>query len=71
MTAILEPSVFSQFSSPKSFTLFRIVDVGYTEAILRQVASCRHQHIIQEVDLEIPLQYLEDCIHQWQVSRFR
>ena len=67
---------FLNLMSPVTFCLqktlhsFCVVDVWYIKALLRWVASCRHQHIIQEVDLETPFQYLETCIHQCKVSRF-
>ena len=42
----------------KSWHLFHVVNGGYIKAVLHEVASCRHQHIIQEVDLETPLSVL-------------
>ena len=71
MTAIAEHYVISHILSSKSLHSFRVVDGGYIKALLRRGPSCRHQHIIQEVDSEIPFQYLEAGIHQWQVSRFQ
>ena len=65
MNAIPKPCIISQILSPKSLHSFRVIDVGYIKALLQQVASFRHQRIIQEVDLETPFQYLEDFIHQW------
>ena len=54
-----EPYIIRSFSPPqKSFAPFRVVDVGYIKALLRQVTSCWHQLIIQEVDLEITLSVL-------------
>ena len=70
MTAIPKPCVISQIPSLKSLHWFHVVDVEYIKALLQRVASCRHHFIIQEVDLETPIQYLEACMHQWQVSRF-
>ncbi len=54
----LEPCIVSLFSPPKSFALFHFVDVGFIKALLRRVASCRHQLIIQEVDLGTTLSVL-------------
>ena len=39
------------FTSTKSFAPFLVIDVGFIKALLRRVTSCRHQLIIQEVDL--------------------
>ena len=59
MAAIPEPHIIRLFSPPqKSFAPFHIVDVGYIKALLREVTSCRHQNIIQEVDLETTLSVL-------------
>ncbi len=58
MTAIPEPCVVSQIPYLKSLHSFHVIDVGYIKALLRRVATCRCQHIIQEVDLETPFQYL-------------
>ena len=77
----LQPSFFSWppflnlvssvcFHLQKSFSSFHVVDVGYIKALLQQVTSCRHQLIIQEVDLEEPFQCFEACIHKWKVSHF-
>jgi hypothetical protein len=35
-----------------SLCMFHVIDGGYVKALLRQVYSCRLQHIIQELDLE-------------------
>ena len=53
-----EPCIIRSFSPPKSFAPFRVVDVGFIKALLRQVTSCRHQLIIQEVDLGTTLSVL-------------
>ena len=54
-----EPYITRLFSPPlKSFALFRVIDVGFIKALLWQIASCRHQLIIQEVDLGTPLSVL-------------
>ena len=43
------------FSPPlKSLALFCVTDVGYIKALLWWITSCRHQLIIQEVDLGTP-----------------
>jgi len=39
------------FTSTKSFASFHVVDVGFIKALLRWVTSCRHQLIMEEVDL--------------------
>ena len=65
MTAIPEHCVVSHILSSKSLHSFHVINWGCIKALPRQVASCRHQHIIQEVYLETPFQYLEACIHQW------
>ena len=45
----------SLFSPPlKSLAPFRVIDVGFIKALLWRIASCRHQLIIQEVDLGTP-----------------
>jgi hypothetical protein len=36
-----------------SLCLVRVVDGGYIKALLRRAYSCRHQHIIWELGLEI------------------
>ena len=46
-----EPCIVTLFSPPKSFASFCVVDVGFIKALLWWVTSCRHQLIIQEVDL--------------------
>ena len=43
------------YSPPlKSLASFRVTDVGFIKALLWRIASCRHQLIIQEVDLGTP-----------------
>ena len=43
------------FSPPlKSLAPFCVADVGFIKALLWRIASCRHQLIIQEVDLGTP-----------------
>ena len=60
------------FSPPsQSLAPFCVTDVGFIKALLWQITSCRHQLIIQEVDLGTPPQYFEACMPQWQVSHFR
>ena len=49
--------------------LFRVVDEGLITALLRQLFSCRPQHIIQESNWE-PIQYLGTHMPQWWVSLF-
>ena len=44
----------SVFTSIKSLAPFRVTDVGFIKALLWRIASCRHQLIIQGVDLGIP-----------------
>ena len=46
-----EPCIIRSFSPPKSFASFCVIDVGFIKALLRRVTSCRHQLIIQEVDV--------------------
>ena len=54
-----EPCILRSFSPPlKSFALFRVIDVRFIKALLWQIASCRHQLIIQEVDLGTTLPVL-------------
>lgn len=53
-----KPCIIRSFSPPKSFTPFRVVDVGFIKALLRRVTSFRHQLIIQEVDLGTTLSIL-------------
>ena len=65
MTTIPKPCILSQIPSPKSKYSFHVVYVEYIKALLRRVASCRHQLIVQEVDLKTPIQYLKACMHQW------
>ena len=47
-----EPSIIRSFSPPNSFPPFHVIDAGFIKALLWWVTSCRHQLIIQEVDLE-------------------
>jgi len=50
-----EPYVIRSFSPPlKSFTPFHVIDVGFIKALLWWITSCRHQLIIEEVDLGTP-----------------
>lgn len=50
-----KPYIIRSFSPPsKSFAPFRVIDVGFIKALLWRIASCRHQLIIQEVDLGTP-----------------
>ena len=44
----------SVFTSIKSLAPFRVTDVGFIKALLWRIAPCRHQLIIEEVDLGIP-----------------
>ena len=54
-----EPYITRPFSPPlKSFSLFRVINVGFIKSLLWQIASCRHELIIQEVDLGTPLSVL-------------
>jgi len=54
-----EPCILRLFSPPlKSFPPFHVIDVGFIKALLWWIASCRHQLIIQEVDLGITLPVL-------------
>jgi len=54
-----EPCILILFSPPlKSFALFHVIDVGFIKALLWRIASCRHQLIIQEVDLGTTLPVL-------------
>ena len=54
-----EPYIIRSFSPPlKSFAPFRVIDVGFTKALLWWIASCRHQLIIEEVDLGTTLSVL-------------
>ena len=74
----------SQFvsTSTKSLAPFRVIDVGFIKALLWRIASCRHQLIIQEVDLGTPPSVLWSLhasmasfslpatgIHQWPSTR--
>ena len=47
----LETCIVILFSPPKSFSSFHVIYVGFIKALLQRVTSCRHQLIIQEVDL--------------------
>ncbi len=47
-----EPYITRLFSPPlKSFAPFCVIDVGFIKALLWRITSCRHQLIIQGVDL--------------------
>ena len=46
------------FTSTKSFSPFRVVDVVFIKALLRRVTSCRRHLIIQEFDLGTTLSVL-------------
>ena len=74
-----EPCIFRLFSPPlKSFSPFRVIDVGFIKALLWWITSCRHQLIIQEVHLGTTLSVLRSLhasmasfslpakgLHQW------
>ena len=66
------------FTSTKSFSPFRVVDMGFIKALLQWVTSCRHQLIIQEVylgttlsvlwslhALMVSFSFLVTSLHQW------
>ena len=55
----LEPCILWSFSPPlKSLAPFHVIDVGFIKTLLWWIASCRHQLIIQEVDLGTTLSVL-------------
>ncbi len=82
MTATLNHTSQFVFTSSQSLAPFRVTDVGFIKALLWRIAPCRHQLIIQGVDLGTPPSVLWSLhasmasfslpatgIHQWPSTR--